>query len=731
MSKKFPIYIQRDQKDCGSSCIIMLCTYYGLHYSADEVRDLCKISKSGVLLGEISRILESFGFKTVGGFLNMDKLIHEAPLPMILHWEQDHFVVLYKIKKKGKKYTFFIADPAMGHLEYTQEEFECNWISTTRDNEPKGIVLLVSPENLIDSKNKSKETLDFTYIFSYFKKYKKYFFQLLVGLIVGSLIQLIFPFLTQSIVDVGIENSNINFIYTILLAQFSFLIGKMSIEFIRNWLLLHLSTRVNLSMVSDFFIKLMKLPMQFFDSKLLGDLIQRIDDHERIEQFFTTQFLKIIFSFFSVVVFGIVLYILNPLVCLIFILGSGLYALWLLIFKKRREAIDYKYFNQRSAAKNKTFQLINGMQEIKLQNCEQRKRWEWEDTQAGLFEINTQSLKLRQVQESGDLFINESKNIIITFVVALSVINGNMTIGAMLAIQYIIGQLTSPIEQIAQFIYDSQDASISLDRINEIRKKSDENSDRPVTAPVFTDKTLKIKNLSFCYDGTSRNVLNNINLEIPHGKTTAIVGSSGSGKTTLIKLLLQYYKIKEGEICIGDYNLNDINTNIYRSQCGTVMQDGFIFSDSIARNIAIHDDIIDEKRIKYAAELACISDFIENLALGYNTIIGDEGRGLSQGQKQRILIARTIYKNPDFIFFDEATNSLDATNERRITENLADFFINKTVILVAHRLSTVKNADQIIVLDNGCIVERGTHEELIKLKKNYFNLIKNQLELGE
>lgn len=371
------------------------------------------------------------------------------------------------------------------------------------------------------------------------------------------------------------------------------------------------------------------------------------------------------------------------------------------------------------------------MQEIKLQNCEQRKRWEWEDTQAGLFEINTQSLKLRQVQESGDLFINESKNIIITFVVALSVINGNMTIGAMLAIQYIIGQLTSPIEQIAQFIYDSQDASISLDRINEIRKKSDENSDRPIIAPVFTDKTLKIKNLSFCYDGTSRNVLNNINLEIPHGKTTAIVGSSGSGKTTLIKLLLQYYKIQEGEICIGDYNLNDINTNIYRNQCGTVMQDGFIFSDSIARNIAIHDDIIDEKRIKYAAELACISDFIENLALGYNTIIGDEGRGLSQGQKQRILIARTIYKNPDFIFFDEATNSLDATNERRITENLADFFINKTVILVAHRLSTVKNADQIIVLDNGSIVERGTHEELIKLKKNYFNLIKNQLELGE
>ena len=634
-----------------------------------------------------------------------------------------------------KERAFYIADPAKGLVKYGREEFESNWISTQSNNEGKGIVMFLSPtsEFYTQTIEGIKDTRSFKFLFGYINKYKRYFIQIILGLLVGSLLQLVLPFLTQAIVDVGIKYQDIGFVWLILLGQFMLTVSRTCVDFIRRWLLLHISIRVNMSLIRDFFVKLLKLPMAFFETKLMGDLLQRIGDHSRVNSFLTQQTLNILFSVLTFIVFSIVLLSYSRTIFIVFLLGSLLYGIWLTIFLNQRKTLDYEMFERQSVNNDKTYEFLSSMQEIKLQDCEQRRLSEWEDTQVSLFKVQIRSLKLQQIQEAGSIFINELKNIVITVVAATSVIKGEITLGMMLAIQYIIGQLNSPVEYIMNFFYYLQDVKISLERINEIHHVNDENGKDGLLS-VIKDKTqgICLKSISFKYNLHSKNkIIDDVSIHIPYGKVTAIVGASGSGKSTIVRLILGYYPVVEGNICIGGTNINAMDKKWWRKQCGVVMQNGVIFSESIARNIAIGNEDIDKRRLVIASEIACIKDYIMSLPLKYNTKIGRNGVGLSQGQKQRILIARAVYKNPDYIFLDEATNSLDANNERMIVENLNQFYMGKTVVIVAHRLSTVKNADQIVVLDKGKIVEVGTHEELAFKRGAYYNLVKNQLELGK
>jgi len=724
---------QPDAMDCGPACLCMIAAHYGKQFTLERLRASAFIGKDGVSLLGISKAAEHIGLRTVGGRITFEKLAEKAVLPCIVHWNQNHFVVLYKIKKMRKGYKIHVADPGKGLLTYNQTEFCNHWLSTQTQGEEKGVALLLEPTYLF-YEQEGDATLNqnrFLFLWKYLIKYRRFFGQLILGLLIGSLLQLLLPFLTQAIVDTGINGKDIHFIWLILIAQAMLIFSRTAIAFIRNRILLHISTRINISLISDFFIKLMKLPMHFFDTKLLGDLLQRIEDHRRIERFLTAQTLELLFSVFSFLIFGVVLFIYSLEIFLVFLVGSILYGVWILVFLKKRRVLDYKQFEQQGLNRNVVYQLINGMQEIKLQGCEQRKRWEWEDVQADLFDVNMQSLALQQNQEAGSVLINELKNILITVLAATFVINGQLTLGMMLAVQYIMGQLNSPVEQIMNFIYQWQDVSISLDRMNEIHTQDNEESKNRILAILPENKAFHIKNLCFKYEGAqSGYVLDNLNLTIPEGKVTAIVGASGSGKTTLIKLLLGYYSPQEGTIQIGSDDLETYNLSWWRTQCGAVMQEGYLFSETIARNIAVSDDTPDLERLRYAAQVANIAEYIEALPLGYNTVIGQDGQGVSQGQRQRILIARVVYKNSQFLFFDEATNALDANNEKAIVENLSVFYEGKTVVVVAHRLSTVKNADQIVVLDQGKIAEIGDHVALSKKRGKYYDLVKNQLELG-
>lgn len=714
--------------DCGPSCLRMVAAFYGKTYSLQKLRELAHISREGVSLLGLSDAAETIGFRTIGARITLEQLV-EAPKPCVVHWDQDHFVVVYKYRKG----IIYVADPAFGLVKYSETEFKKHWLATVRHGEQKGICLLFDPTpKFFELEGEEMNRSNFKFLLKYLKPHRKLVVQLVIGFLVGSLIQLIFPFLTQSIVDVGINTQDIDFIYLVLAAQMMLFLSRMTVDFIRSWILLHISTRINISIISDFLIKLMKMPIGFFDTKMIGDLLQRIGDHKRIERFLTSQSLQVIFSVFNIFIFSIVLIFYSITIFLVFLLGSALYIGWVFLFLKKRRELDFKRFAQLADNQSKLIQLINGMQEIKLNNYERQKRWEWERIQARLFKVNISNLSLQQYQQAGSVFINETKNIVITVLAATAVVHGNMTLGMMLAVQYIIGQMNSPLDQMIEFMQISQDAKISLERLSEIHNHPDEEQDQGgklSALPAVPD--IHISDLIFQYEGPhSPKVLNNINLVIPQGKVTAIVGTSGSGKTTLVKLLLGFYPPVSGTIKVGDSDLSDYRQHWWRDKCGAVMQDGFIFSDTIANNIGIGLDEIDKERLNYAVRMANIQEFIETLPLNYNTKIGPEGVGLSQGQKQRILIARAIYKNPDFIFFDEATNALDANNEKVILENLDEFFAGKTVIVVAHRLSTVKNAHQIIVLEKGSIVEIGSHEELTAKQGAYYNLVKNQLELG-
>ena len=733
MKDSFKCIIQSDSMMCGITCLQMVCKHFGREVSLRTLSKLCVATSEGVSMLGVNEAANKLGLRTMCARTDFDTL-SKATLPCVLHWNQNHFVVLYKVRK-GR--IFYVADPGKGLVKYNLEEFGKHWVSTASQGEEKGIAMFLEPtlefySHKVDNEEEDGSPRSFQFLFGYIKQYRKYFGQIVLGLLVGSLLQLILPFLTQSIVDVGIKNQNIGFIWLILLGQLMLTISRTAIDFIRRWLLLHISLRINISLVSDFFIKLLKLPMSFFDTKLMGDLMQRMGDHSRVNTFLTQQTLSIVFSLFTFVVFSIVLLSYNWLIFAIFMLGSLLYGGWLALFLRRRKVLDYELFEQQAINNNKTYEFITSMQEIKLQDCEQRRRWEWEDVQADLFNVQMKSLKLQQTQEAGSIFINELKNIVITVVAATAVIHGQLTLGMMLAVQYIIGQLNSPVEQLMSFFYSVQDVKISLERINEIHRMDDENGKQGLETSVKEeDKGIDLENVNFKYDPHAlKTIIDDVSLTIPKGKVTAIVGASGSGKTTLIKLMLGYYPVLGGQITIGGTGVNTLNKKWWRRQCGVVMQDGVIFSESIARNIAVDDKEIDKQRLQTAAEIACIHNYVMGLPLKYNTKIGRDGVGLSQGQKQRILIARAVYKNPDYIFLDEATNSLDANNERMIVEYLDEFYKGKTVVIVAHRLSTVKNADQIVVLDKGKVVEIGNHEELTAKRGAYYNLVKNQLELG-
>ena len=728
--------------DCGPTCLYMISKYYGHSISLEKLRELTEIGKEGVNILGISDAAEKIGYRTQAVQLNTSEL-KEAKLPCILHWGQNHFVVLYKIKKEQ----YFIADPGKGLLKCNQKEFAQYWLSSNNNNESCGVVLLLEPtpafynneddDNFAEAGNKG-----FSNIVKYLYPYKKLIVQLILGLLLGSLLQLIFPFLTQSIVDTGINTGNLHFITIILFAQLALFAGRLSVDFIKAWILYHISSRINIHILTDFLIKLMKLPLSYFDSKKTGDIMQRMNDHSRIQNFLTGTSLTTLFSIFNLVIFSVVLGMYSLPVFLVFAAASVLYVLWIIIFLKKRKQLDYRQFDIAAAEQSKTIQIVQGMQEIKLHGCEKSKRWEWERLQAKTFKLGMKGLALNQWQQTGAFFINEGKNIFITFLAATAVVNGQMTLGGMLAIQYIIGQLNSPIEQMINFVQSWQLAKISLDRLNEIHGLKDEEAAPSIpqggsrggelSKVLPTNKTIDLVNVSFTYPGAGNDaVLKDLNLIIPQGKTTAIVGTSGSGKTTLLKLLLKFYETYTGNVKVGGNDILNLSHRAWRQSIGVVMQESFMFSDSIAANIAVGDEIINIIKLKEAAAIANVLAFIESLPLGFNTKIGAEGIGISAGQKQRILIARAVYKNPDYIFFDEATNSLDANNETVIMKNLSTFFENKTVVVVAHRLSTVRNADQIVVLNNGIITESGTHSELTKLRGEYYTLVKNQLELGD
>ena len=722
----FTFYKQQDRLDCGPTCLRMIIKHYGRNYPIQKLRALCFTNRGGTTLWNIADAAEKLGLRTLGVRITIEQL-NDVQLPCILHWRQNHYVILYK---KGN-HTYHIADPAKGLITLPEKEFTQNWFSHKELYD--GISLLIGPTPLFyEQREEKRNDVKWSAILRYYYQYKSLFFQLLIGLTAGTLFQLFAPFFTQALVDTGINTRNLNFVYLILIAQLMFFLGSMSISFIRSWILLHISVRINVSILTDFLVKLMKLPMSYFESKTTGDVMQRMGDQQKIESFLTGTALNTLFSMVNLVVFTLVLAYYNALIFCISMIGTILYILWIVIFLKRRRDLNYRQFAIASSNQSAIVELVNGMQEIKLNNCEKQKRWNWENIQASLYKFKIKNLALSQAQQTGSAFINQGKNILITFISIKAVIDGSLTLGGMMAIQYIVGQVSNPIELMIGFIQSYQDARISLERLNEIHElKDEESAEGFFINELPSNRSIFIKDVTFKYPGADSNaVLENINLDIPEGKTTALVGMSGSGKTTLLKLLLRFYAPDTGRIKVGRVHLTSLSYKTWRNSCGTVMQDGFIFADTIANNIAVGDDYPDHDRLQEALETANLSDFVSELPFGLHTRIGEGGHGISQGQRQRLLIARAVYKNPPYLFFDEATNALDANNEKIIMDNLGRFTTGKTVVVVAHRLSTVRNANNIIVLNKGKIIEQGTHEQLTAIKGEYYSLVKNQLELG-
>jgi ATP-binding cassette subfamily B protein len=733
VNKKFPFYKQLDRMDCGPTCLRIVAKHYGKIYSIGYLREKSHITQQGSSFGGIAEAAEIIGLTSLGVNVNYETLANQAPLPCIVHWRQRHFIVVYKIEKDK----VYISDPAHGLITYSKQEFLDGWLpkkDKSEDTETLVLLIETTPQFYDNEDETAKKRIGFKFLTPYFKPFRKTLWQVLLGLCTATLLQLGLPFLTQSVVDYGINYQNLSFVYLILIAQLVFFVSRTAIQMIRDWLMLHMTSRINIRLLSDFLAKLMRLPIAFFDTKNTGDILQRIQDHTRIQTFLSSSTLGALFSLINILAFSLILAYYNLLIFFVFFIGTLIYLAWTFMFLKKRKELDYKRFDLASGNQSSVIQLLNGMQEIKLNGSERRRRWEWETIQARLYKVSIKSLTLQQIQDTGGTFINELKNIIITFLAAKSVIDGDITLGAMLAIQYILGQLNLPVANLITFVQTTQDAKISLERISDIHKKEDEeNKKEDAIRELPNDKTIQLHNLNFRYGGkNSPLVLKDINFKIPEGKITAIVGASGSGKTTLLKHLLRIVSPTNGTIKIGNTALNNLSISFWRTKCGSVMQEGYIFSDSIARNITESDSegLIDKEKLQQAVRIANIESFIESLPLGYNTRIGSSGMGLSGGQKQRILIARAIYKNPDYLFFDEATSALDATNESEIMKKLDLFFEKRTVVIVAHRLSTVKNADNIIVLENGSIIEEGNHQELVKKRGSYYQLVKNQLELG-
>ncbi len=733
----FPFYPQFDMMDCGPACLRMIAKYYGKHFTLQTLRKKSYITHEGVSMLGISEAAESIGFRSLGVRLDTDKLMGETSCPCILHWNQNHFVVLYKIRKRRNgQHTFYIADPASQCVKYNREEFEKCWCSTTSGHEREGTALLLTPGpdfEQVDEEQEHTTKRDLLFFARYLLPYKGQFAQLLIGMALGSLLQMVFPFLTQAMVDVGIEDRNLGFITVILIAQLALFLSQLAIGFLRSWIMLHINSRIDIALISDFLMKLMRLPLHYFDTKMTGDIMQRIGDHARIKSFLMGNTVNILFSVVNFFVFAGILGYYHPLILLIFLCGNALHVVWILSFMRFRRELDIKRFNQSAGEQSKIIQLIQGMQEIKLNNCERQKRWEWEHIQVKLFKINVRGLSLGQIQQAGSSFFTQVTGIIVSFIAAKAVVDGQMTLGMMMSLTYIIGQVAAPIGEFIGFAQSFQDAKISLERLNEVHNQVDEeqNIEAKLTH-LPANRDICLKDVTFSYSGADRDyALEGVSLTIPANKVTAIVGASGSGKTTIVKLLQGFYEPLRGQITIGNSPLSLINPHLWRSKAGSVMQESFIFSDTIARNIAVATDEIDLDRLHHAVKVANIEDYINSLPLGYSTKIGMEGNGLSAGQRQRILIARAVYKDPEFIFFDEATNSLDANNESIIMNNLQAFYQGKTVLVVAHRLSTVRHADKIIVLNHGKVVEEGTHEELTARRGAYYTLVKNQLELGQ